>query len=97
MRGAGEGPLFRFVEGEQLIRSRLVTEVREALKKGIRPEDYARHTFCIGAATTAAACGFPVDMIKTLGLWRSQAYQLYIKLPQHQLADISKKLTSSSI
>ena len=98
VRGAGEGPLFHFVDGQPLTRSRLVTEVRQALQKaGMQPENYAGHSFRIGAATTAAACGVPVDIIKTLGRWRSQAYQLYIKLPQDQLADISKKLASSSI
>ena len=68
MRGTGEGPLFQFVNGEPLTRSRLVTELGEALKKaGMQPKDYAGHGFRIGVVTTAAACGVPVDVIKTLG------------------------------
>ena len=63
----------------------------------MQPENYAGHSFHIGAATTAAAGGVPVEVIKTLGRWKSQAYQLYIKLPSSQLADISKKLASTDI
>ena len=53
---------------------------------GFKPEDYAGHSFRIGAATMAAACGVPVDTIKTLGRWKTQAYQLYVRLPRKQLA-----------
>ena len=91
MRGPGEGPLFRFESGEALTRPRLVSALRKA---GFKPEDYAGHTFRIGAATTAAACGVPVDTIKTLGRWKSQAYQLYVRLPRKQLAEISHQLVA---
>ena len=53
---------------------------------------YAGHSFRIGAATTAIAGGIPVDVIKTLGRWKSQAYQLYVRIPDTQLASISKSL-----
>lgn len=92
-RGSGDGPLFRFENGQPLTRSRLVIEVRKALQEaGLQPEIYSGHSFRIGAATTAAACGISAEVIKTLGRWRSQAYQLYVKLPRSQLSDISRKL-----
>ena len=73
LRGPGDGLLFRFKDGRALTRSRLVTAIREALAKaGLKPEEFAGHSFRIGAATTAAACGLPVDLIKMLGRWRSQ-------------------------
>ena len=97
VRGAWEGPLFHFVYSQPLTLSLLVTKVRQAFQTAeMHPQNYAGHSFRIGAATTAAACGVPVDIIKTLGRWRSQAYHLYIELPQDQLADINKKLVSSS-
>ena len=51
----------------------------------MKAEDYAGHSFRIGAAMTAAACGVPAEVIKTLGRWKSQAYQLYVRLPTDQL------------
>ena len=96
-RGLGQGLLFRFSDGRALTRPRLV-ELRKALVQvGINPDDYAEHSFCIGAATTAAACGVPMDIIKTLGQWRSDAYQLYIKLPREQLSNICKALALGKV
>ena len=96
LRGPGEGPLFRFRDGRALTRPRLVTAIREALAKaGLRPDEYAGHSFRIGAATTAAACGVPVDLIKTLGRWKSQAYQLYVRLPRDHLAGVSRTLATA--
>ena len=96
LRGPGDGPLFRFKDGRALTRSRLVTAIREALAKaGLKPEEFAGHNFRIGVATTAAACGLPVDLIKTLGRWRSQAYQLYVRLPRNHLAAVSSTLAAA--
>ena len=41
-------------------------------------QQYASHSFRTGAATTAAAAGLPAWLIKTLGRWRSNAFQSYI-------------------
>lgn len=95
MRGPGEGPLFRFQDNRPLTRQRLVAAICAALAEaGLKPENYAGHSFRIGAATTAAACGLPIATIKSLGRWRSEAYQLYIRLPQTQLAGISRTLAA---
>ena len=50
------------------------------------------HSFRIGAATTGEAAGFSETQIKTLGHWRSNAYQRYIRPSPSQLAMLSKKL-----
>ena len=96
--GAEEGSLLRSEDGQPLTRSPLVEEVRQVLQEaGVQPGNYAGHSFRIGAATMAAAGGTPVGVIKTLRRWKSQAYQLYMKLPHQQLADISKSLASTNI
>ena len=98
VRGSGEGPLFRLKDGQPLTRPRLVSLLRKALASvGLVPGNYAGHSFRSGAATTAAACGVPVDIIKTLGRWRSEAYQLYIRLHKNQLAEISRSLARTQI
>ena len=80
VRGPGEGPLFRFEDGRPLTRLRLVAAMRLALEKaGINQTDYCSHSFRIGAATTAAEKGIEDSVIKTLGRWKSAAYQQYVR------------------
>ena len=44
---------------------------------GVTPSHYSSHSFRIGAATTAAAAGLPATLSKTLGRWKSCAYESY--------------------
>ena len=68
LRGSGEGPLFRLQDKQPLTRQRLVAAIHKVLAEaGLQPEQFAGHSFRIGAATTAAACGVPIATIKTLG------------------------------
>ena len=93
MRGPGPGPLFRLQNGSPLTRTRLVSEVRNALSAaGVDCRAYSGHSFRSGAATTAAKEGVEDSTIKMLGRWKSEAYQVYIKTPREQLAAISKVL-----
>ena len=80
IRGPGEGPFFRFGNGKPLTRARLVAELKQALTaSGIDSTLYLGHSFRIGAATTEAKQDVSNATIKTLGRWKSSAYQLYIK------------------
>ena len=62
---------------------------------GINVTYYSGHSFRIGAATTAAACGISETIIMQMGHWRSSAYQAYIKIPTRDLATISHKIPYS--
>ena len=62
------GPFFVCSDGLPLTREKLVRELRAGLKMaGIQSENYAGHSFRIGAASTAAEQGLPDSLIKTLG------------------------------
>lgn len=76
-RKPGKGPLFWFENGRPLTRDRFVTKVREVLQQtDMEPKNYAVHSFRIGAATTAARKGIQGSLIiRTLGRWKSVAYQ----------------------
>ena len=96
LRGRSAGPLFIRSNGSPLTRSHLVDSVKSALRQcGIDPAKYNGHSFRIGAATTAAACGIPDATIKMLGRWESSAYSLYIKTPRAQLASIATQLAAA--
>ena len=54
-RGSASGPLFTWSNGRYLTHDKFVLEARKALSAvGIKVDDYARHSFRIRAATTAA-------------------------------------------
>jgi len=92
-RGPSPGAFFQFKDGKLLTRERLVTKLREALgQSGMNADAYAGHSFRVGAATTAAQQGIPDSLIKTLGRWKSIAYQEYIRTPRATLCSVSRTL-----
>ena len=97
-RGTSPGALFQWQDRTPLSKHRFVEEVRKALTAANLPAmEYAGHSFRIGAATTAAAVGLQDSAIQTLGRWRSDCYQLYIKSSPRHLAALSSSLSKSSI
>ena len=90
------GPVFNIGRFRPLTRSQVTSVVRQLLlEAGVDYTDYASHSFRIGAATTAAAAGIPSDLIRTLGRWRSNAYQRYIQYPTAQLAAVPSLLSQT--
>ena len=76
-RPVGDGALFLCHDGFPLTKEDFISQVRAALlEAGLNPNLFAGHSFRIGAATTAAAAGVPGHVIKYLGRWSSDAYQL---------------------
>ena len=72
-------------------------QVRQAIGAlGLNSQNYAGHSFRIGAATAAAECGVEDSVIKALGRWKSSAFQVYIHTPRDRLASISQLLSSHS-
>ena len=76
---------------QPLFRSALHPLLRQI---GLCAEWFNTHSFQIGAATTGEAAGFSETQIKTLGCWRCNVYQRYIRPSPSQLAMLSKKLAS---
>ena len=96
--GPQAGPFFLCKDGSRLTRNRLVAEVRRALERaGVDPAHYSGHSFRIGAATTAEACGLQDPLIKTLGRWKSAGYTVFIQNPPFQLHSVAAKLVTHCI
>lgn len=89
------GPFFQFWDGRYLTRKGLVRVLNLIKPEGIR--NMSSHSFRIGAATTAAAAGYPKWAIQTLGRWASDCYRLYIRMPESTINYLSKTLANLSL
>ena len=97
VRGQRHDPLFMLRSGEPCAKEFFVGKLRLVLRQtGLNPEDYARHSFRIGAAITAAKRGLPDSTIKALERWRSSAFMTYIHTTRDLLAQASPILSNPS-
>ena len=85
----GSGPLFVFQNGVYLTRQSLSRVLKTVLKTS---DGISTHSFRIGAATTAAAMGFPRWLIKSLGRWSSDCFREYIRIPDNTIGAVSRSL-----
>ena len=92
-----KGPLFSSGRFSPLSRANVTAALRQLLQ-GTNEEanNYASYSFRIGAATTAAAAGLPPALIKTLGRWKSNAYETYIQYPPSSLYAVSSLLSHTA-
>lgn len=87
---APSAALFQDGQGRPLKYLALLKAIRAAVKALRLPlKNYSCHSLRAGGATTLALMGYPDSLIKTLGRWRSLAYQRYIKLDPHSFRDVS--------
>ena len=77
--------LFVWEDGKPLSRSELGHLLKKALEAaGLETSRYSGHSLHIGAAA-----GVPNHLIKVLGRWRSQAFQLYVHTPPDTLLSVA--------
>ena len=93
VRGSALGPFFCEKKGNPLSKTCFIGEMRKALSAlGLQQDQYAGHSFRIGAATAAAQAGLEDSTIKALGRWNSSAFLLYIRTPRERLASFTQTL-----
>ena len=76
-----DGSLFCWTDG----RSFTVNEVRSAVRvcmqaAGRDPARFGAHSLRIGAATAALAAGVSPQLIRLMGRWSSDVYELYYRM-----------------
>ena len=94
LRGSSEGPLFTFNDGHPLTRQQLSSMFQSILHTAGYTVSYSGHSFRIGAATAAADRRVADHLIKTLGRWFSDAYQIYINTPVSFIVHVSRQLVA---
>ena len=96
-RGDRPGPFFLDSAAKPLIKAKFVAEVLTILVAlGVPQDQYAGHSFRIGAATSAALAGVEDSTIQLLGQWQSGAFLRYVRTPPEQLARLSAVLAPPS-
>ena len=90
-----ELPLLTFPDSGRLITTSHLATVWGAavIAAGIPPERHSLHCIRKTAATMAANMGASEDQIKDLGLWKSAAYQKYVKT--HRASAIQSRIASA--
>ena len=77
------GPPFIFRSGRLLTRAIVTSLLCDATRHaGLPFHSLKGHSFRIGAASSATAAGLPDWLIKVMGRWSSDCYQLYITTPK---------------
>ena len=81
LQNCPHGPLFRFKCGKPVSGFYFNSSLKSLLNfVGLDTNFYKGHSFRIGAATSAAAKGVPLALIQSMGRWKSNAFQHYIRL-----------------
>ena len=91
-----QGPFFLLSSGVPATKAWFTNQIRATLQGlGFPQDDYAGHSFRIGAATTAAMVGIADSSIQTLGRWQSAAFLQYIRTPASQLASFARTMSTA--
>ena len=103
---AGPRPTIRLHGNDTpLTQTKLVMEVRVVLTgEGMDFMDLSCYTVysfcigvCIGAASSAARAGIPDSLLQSFSLWRSSAFQRFIRTPTVTLLSIPLTLTQAPL
>ena len=87
------GPLFTFRDGSYLTRRRLNRILQLALPSPVASQQRtSSHSFRIGAATTAAAAGYPRWLIQRLGRWNSDCFRIYLQVPDSTISNVAQNM-----
>ena len=89
-RSRQPGPLFITMDGKGWTTAMFRAGLKSLLDNlKLDKRHYNTHSFRIGAATSASLAKMPDAHIQTLGHWRSNAFQQYIRPPPSEVAKMS--------
>ena len=93
-----DGPLFCHANGVSITTRQVREEVRAVMAAaGQRPELYGAHSLRIGGATAALAAGVPPGLIRLMGRWSSDVYEVYCRMSVEAALNVGRALASAEV
>ena len=79
-----------------------VAQVRDMVKEvalaaGLDPTRYGAHSLRIGGATAALAAGVSPSLIRLLGRWSSDVYEIYTRMSLQSALQVGRAITSTEV
>ena len=97
--GIGEGrPLFCHLNGKGITVREVRAAVRAAMEAaGLDPRLFGAHSLRIGAATAALAAGVPPSLIRLMGRWASDVYEIYCRMSLEAALGVGRAMASATV
>ncbi len=74
----------------------IINKLKDTIRLlGLDPLQFSGHSFRRGGATSMAAAGVPDYIIKHVGRWKSDVYQIYTHVTQDNLVNASQQMATS--
>ena len=100
-RGMGlpaNGPLFCHSDGRAITVAEVRAEVRRVMMAaGQPPEKFGAHSLRIGGATAALAAGVPPQLIRLMGRWSSDVYEIYCRISAQSALRVGAAIGSAAV
>ena len=89
IRGSGQGPLFRFIDGKPITRNFFNSKLKMGLEFiGLDVTRYKSHSLRIGGASYLSGIGLSDLQIKLMGRWQSDAFLRYIRNQKFKISRV---------
>jgi hypothetical protein len=97
--GVGDGrPLFCRAHGGAISTEEVRCMVRRVMRAAGRdPAVYGGHSLRIGGATAAHAAGVPPSLIRLMGRWSSDIYEIYCRLSIESALGVGQAIASAQV
>ena len=94
-----DGPIFCHPSGASITTSEVRAMVREVAALGGHafPALLGGHSLRIGGATAALAAGVPPQLIRLMGRWCSDVYEVYCRMSQEAAVGVGRAVTSADV
>jgi hypothetical protein len=93
-----DGPLFCTPAGMSITVSMVRDMVRQVMAAAGRPPHlYGAHSLRIGGATAALAAGVPPALIRLMGRWSSDVYEIYCRMSVQAALQVGQAVASAAV
>ena len=93
-----DGPLFCTPAGMSITVSMVRDMVRRVMAAAGRPPHlYGAHSLRIGGATAALAAGVPPALIRLMGRWSSDVYEIYCRMSVQAALQVGQAVASAAV